>query len=331
MSSELGSGSVPQETYGFAPTPVGFRRRLALAWAPWKQRPLGVIGAIVIALAFGFALAAPLIAPYDPRDFVGGRLESPSGDFLLGTNLLGQDVLSRTIYGAQVSLAVALSSTVLGVGVGTVLGVLSAYYGGWVDLLVQRALEVLASFPGVVLVLMIIAALGKPSGVETGNFATLAWGVRTLSLAIAMNLIFGVMRVIRSATLKERELIYIEAARTIGASSPRIMFRHILPNVAALVVVLATVFLPIAILAEAAISFLGLGVPDPTPSWGADMTGNNQQDAINRGAWWVVFFPGAALSLAVLAFNMIGDAFRDITDPRLRGGGGGSSHSGTGL
>jgi len=315
MSTEI--GSTPQETYGYAPVPASFGRRLAIAWAPWKQRPLGVLGAIVIILAFGCALTAPLIAPYDPRDFVGGRLESPSGEFLLGTNLLGQDVLSRAIYGAQVSLAVALSATVLGVGLGTTLGVLSAYYGGWVDLIVQRALEVLASFPGVVLVLMIIAALGKPSGVEEGNFATLAWSVRTLSLAIAMNLIFGVMRVIRSATLKERELVYVEAARTIGASSTRIMFRHILPNVAPYVIVTFSSLIGFIILVEAGIAFLGFGVSIGTPSWGLDLSGQTRDYFFD--APWIMVAPGVALVLTVMGFNFLGDTLRDILDPRLRG------------
>jgi ABC-type dipeptide/oligopeptide/nickel transport system permease subunit len=318
MSSELDTtGPVPQETYGFVPAPVTFRRRLSSAWAPWKQRPLGIIGAVVITLAFVFALTAPLIAPHDPREFVGGRLESPSGEFLLGTNLLGQDVLSRTIYGAQVSLAVALTSTVLGVGLGTFLGVLSAFYGGWVDLVVQRALEVLASFPGIVLVLMIIAALGRPSGVEEGNFATLAWGLRVLSLAIAMNLVFGVMRVIRSATLKERELVYVEAARTIGSSPGRIMFRHILPNVFPYVIVTFSSLIGFIILIEAGISFLGYGVSIGTPSWGFDLSGSNRDYFFD--APWIMAAPGVALVLTVMGFNFLGDTLRDILDPRLRG------------
>ena len=144
-----------------------------------------------------------------------------------------------------------------------------------------------------------------------------------MSLGISVAVAVGTARVVRGAVLSLKENVYIEAARAMGASDRRIMFRHILPNVLALVVVLSTIFLPLAILAEAAISFLGLGVPQPTASWGADMTGNNQNDAINRGVWWVVFFPGLALSLTVLAFNMIGDSVRDISDPRLRGGGGG--------
>jgi peptide/nickel transport system permease protein len=318
MSSEIGStGYLPQETYDFPPTPVNFRRRLALVWAPWRRRPLGVIGAVIITLSFTLALTAPLIAPHDPREFVGGRLESPNSEFLLGTNLLGQDVLSRMIYGAQVSLAVALSATVIGVGLGTFLGVVSAYYSGWLDLIIQRVLEVLASFPGLVLVLMVIAALGRPSGVEEGNFVTLAWGLRTLSLAIALNLIFGVMRVIRSATLKERELVYVEAARTIGASSSRIMFRHILPNVFPYVIVTFSSLIGFIILVEAGISFLGYGVSIGTPSWGFDLSGRNRDFFFD--APWMMAAPGIALTLTVMGFNFLGDTLRDILDPRLRG------------
>jgi peptide/nickel transport system permease protein len=318
MSTQLGStGSLPQESYGFEVAPNNFGRRLAVAWAPWRRRPLGVLGAVVIVLAFTLALTAPLIAPHDPREFVGTRLEAPSSEFLMGTNLLGQDVLSRMIYGAQVSLAVALSATVIGVGTGTVLGVLSAYYGGWFDLIVQRMLEVLASFPGLVLILMVIAALGRPSGVEEGNFVTLMWGLRTLSMAIALNLIFGVMRVIRSATLKERELLYVEAARTIGASPMRIMFRHILPNVFPFVIVTFSSLIGFIILVEAGISFLGYGVSIGTPSWGFDLSGRNRDFFFE--APWMMLAPGIALTLTVMGFNFLGDTLRDILDPRLRG------------
>lgn len=319
MSTELGSmNSVPPEALtGVSVQSVSLHRRLAIAWAPWRRRPLGILGAVIILLAFLLAITAPLIAPYDPREFVGGRLESPNGEFWFGTNLLGQDVLSRMIYGAQVSLAVALSSTVVGVGFGTALGVVSAYYGGWLDLIIQRILEVLASFPNLVLVLMVIAALGRPSGVEEGNFITLAWGLRTLSLAIALNLIFGVMRVIRAATLTERELLYVEAARTIGASSTRIMFRHILPNVFPYVVVTFSSLIGFIVLVEAGISFLGYGVSIGTPSWGFDLSGRNRDFFFD--APWMMAAPGIALILTVMGFNFLGDTLRDILDPRQRG------------
>jgi peptide/nickel transport system permease protein len=307
-----------QETFALSPIEtVSLRSSLAAAWAPWRKRPLGIIGAFVIIAALLLAVSAPMFAPYEPNEFVAGRLDSPNGANLLGTNTLGQDVLSRTIYGAQVSIAVALSSTVLGVGLGTLLGVVSAYYGGWLDLVVQRLLEVLASFPGLILVLMIVAALGKPSGAREGNLFVLMWDLRTLSVAIGVGLIFGVMRVIRSAVLKERSLPYVEAARTIGAGSSRIMFRHILPNVFPYVIVTFSSLIGFIILLEAGISFLGYGVSIGTASWGADLSGRNRDYFLT--APWVMLGPGVALTLTVMGANFLGDTLRDILDPRLRG------------
>jgi peptide/nickel transport system permease protein len=311
-------GSIQQDSYGFPAAEVrSLRFKLATLWTPWRRRPLGVIGAVIIVIAFITALAAPLIAPYEPGEFAGRRLESPSGSHLLGTNTLGQDVLSRTIYGAQVSLAVALSSTLVGVGLGTLLGVISAYYGGWLDLILQRVMEVLAAFPGLILVLMVISALGKPAGAREGNFLILSWDLRTLTIAIALGLIYGVMRVIRSAVLKERELLYVESARTIGAGSGRIMFRHILPNVLPYVIVTFSSIIGFIVLLEAGISFLGYGVSIGTPSWGLDLSGSNRDYFLD--APWVMLGPGIALTLTVMGFNFLGDTLRDILDPRLRG------------
>jgi ABC-type dipeptide/oligopeptide/nickel transport system permease subunit len=321
MSKEIGSiqsSARPQETLGLpALEGPSFRRRLAAAWTPWSHRPLGVIGAVVILFAFLLAFLAPYLAPHDPNEFVGRRLESPSSQFWLGTNTLGQDVLSRTIYGAQVSLSVALTSTLVGVGLGTALGVLSAYYGGWIDLIIQRLMEVLAAFPGLILVLMVISALGKPSGAREGNFFILSYDLRTLAAAIALGLIYGVMRVIRSAVLKERELLYVESARVAGASSARIMFRHILPNVLPYVIVTFSSIIGFIVLLEAGISFLGYGVSIGTPSWGLDLAGRNRDYFLD--APWVMLGPGIALTLTVMGFNFLGDTLRDILDPRLRG------------
>ena len=319
MANEISSGgTVPQETLVFPPLETGsLRHSLAAAWAPWRKRPLGVIGALVIMVACLLAVTAPLLAPHEPSEFAGTRLESPSSSFLLGTNTLGQDVFSRTIYGAQVSIAVAVASTMLGVGLGTLLGVLSAFYGGWLDLIVQRIMEVLASFPGLILVLMIVAALGKPSAAREGNIVYLIWDLRSLSIAIAAGLIFGVMRVIRSAVLKERSLPYIEAARTIGASSSRIMLRHILPNVFPYVIVTFSSIVGFIILLEAGISFIGYGVSIGTASWGADLSGSNRDYFLT--APWVMLGPGIALTLTVMGANFLGDTLRDILDPRLRG------------
>jgi peptide/nickel transport system permease protein len=319
MAQQLSTtGSLTPDSLVFAPAEDS--TLLASAWAalaPWRRRPLGIFGAIVILAAVLLAVLAPLISPYDPNEFVGRRLESPSSEHLMGTNLLGQDVLSRTIHGAQVSIAVAISSTILGVGLGTLLGVLSAYYGGWMDLVVQRLMEVLASFPGLILVLMIVAALGKPSGAREGNLFVLMWDLRSLSIAISAGLIFGVMRVIRSTVLKERSLPYVEAAQAIGASSMRIMFRHILPNVFPYVIVTFSSLLGFIILLEAGIAFLGYGVSIGTPSWGADLSGRNRDFFMS--APWVMLGPGVALTLTVMGANFLGDTLRDILDPRFRG------------
>jgi peptide/nickel transport system permease protein len=293
-----------------------FGGRFRTTWAKWRQRPLGLFGLVIVVLAFVLAIGAPLIAPYDPYVFAGSSLESPSRDHLLGTNSLGQDVFSRTIYGAQVSMAVAFCATFLGVALGTVLGLISGYFGSWADMLSQRSMEVLAALPGLMLVFIVVAALGRPQ--ESGsNVFILGWQLRTLSIAISLGFIFGVMRVIRSAVLKERGLPYVEAAITNGASTPRVIFRHILPNVFPYVIVTFTTIFGAVILIEAGVSFLGYGVSIGTPSWGLDLSGRNREFFLT--APWVMLGPGVALTLTVLAFNFLGDTLRDVLDPRLRG------------
>ena len=272
-------------------------------------------------------------------------LSAPSLSHPFGTDRLGRDVLSRTIWGARISLLIGLVSVVVGISIGTFFGVVSGYLGGIVDAIIQRFVDMLLAFPPLVLLLAIVTVIGDEDStvrrflsdstpVPEGQF----WGIPAfldifmVSLGIGVAVSVGTARIVRGAVLSLKENVYIEAARAIGASNARIMARHIFPNVAALVVILATIFLPIAILAEAAISFLGIGVPDPTPSWGADLAEKNREDAL-QGQWWPAFFPGLALSLIVLGFNMVGDTFRDITDPRLRGGlgsGGGNSGSRSG-
>jgi peptide/nickel transport system permease protein len=295
---------------------VSFFESVRRAFAPWKRRPLGILGALIVIAAFALAIAAPFLAPHDPQSFVGGRLESPNASYPFGTNNLGQDVLSRTIYGAQVSMAVAFCATFIGVFMGTFLGIVSGYFGGWSDLFIQRGMEVLASFPGIMLALIVVAALGRPK--ESGdNIVMLSWQLRPLAIAISLGFIFGVMRVIRSSVLQQRDLPYIEAARALGASTPRIMFRHILPNVFPLVIVTFSTIIGAVILIEAGISFLGYGVSIGTPSWGLDLSNRNREFFLV--APWVMAAPSIALILTVLGFNFLGDTFRDILDPRLRG------------
>jgi peptide/nickel transport system permease protein len=303
-------------TIGARPQDEGFGRRLGKAITQWRKYPLGIIGLVIIVIVLITAVFASSIAPHEAREFAGPPLVSPSSSFPIGTNHLGQDVFSRTIYGAQVSIAVGLTAAVIAVTAGTLFGIVSGYVGGWVDLLIQRGLEVLASFPGLILALVMIAALGQPR--ESGtNLFNLAWQLRSLELAIALAFIFGNMRVIRSAVLTERSLPYIEAARCIGCSPVRILFRHILPNVMAYVIVAFSTIIGIVILIEAALSFLGYGVSITTPSWGIDLAQRNREYFLQ--APWLMFGPGVALSLTVLGFNFLGDALRDMLDPRLRG------------
>jgi len=270
------------------------------------------------------------------------KLSGPSMTHPFGTDAVGQDVLSRTIFGARISLLIGFVAISIGVTIGTFFGVLSGYFGGVVDMLIQRIVDMILAFPAVVLLLAIIAVIGNEDSnvrqfladstpIPQGTFLGVPkfLDVFVVALGIGLAVSVATARIVRGAVLALKENVYIEAARAMGASDARIMWKHIFPNVAALVVVLASVFLPIAILAEAAISFLGVGVPYPTPSWGADLTGPNRDDAL-EGYWWPVFFPGLALSLVVLGFNMLGDAFRDISDPRLRGGMGAGGGSGSG-
>lgn len=313
-----------------------------------RAHPLGVFGLFCIVLITFLALFAEVIVPYDPEAIaeLGEPVkQAPSAEHPFGTDRLGSDVFSRTIFGARIAMLIGIVSVTVGMVLGSAVGIASGYFGGFVDSVLQRLVDALLAFPAIVLLLAIIAVIGNddsavrvflsdntpiPDGKWLGipNFIDIV----IISMAIGIAIAVGAARVIRGAVLSLKENMYIDAARAMGASDLRIMARHILPNVAALIVVLGTIFLPIAILAEAAISFLGIGLPAGTPSWGSDM-GNlsNRDDAINRGIWWVVFFPGLALSLVVLGFNLLGDSFRDISDPRLRGGGGPGGASRTGF
>lgn len=313
-----------------------------------RAHPLGVFGLFCVLLVTFCALFADVIVPYDPQAIAGlgdSVKAGPSPSHPFGTDRLGSDVFSRTIFGARIAMLIGLVAVSLGMVMGSVIGIASGYFGGFVDSALQRLVDAMLAFPPIVMLLAIIAVIGNEDSavrvflhdntpIPEGTW----WGIPNfldiivVSMAIGIAIAVGSARVVRGAVLSLKENVYIEAARAMGASDLRIMARHILPNVAALIVVLATIFLPLAILAEAAISFLGVGVPAGTPSWGADM-GNlsNRDDAIGRGAWWVVFFPGLALSLVVLGFNLLGDSFRDISDPRLRGGGGPGGASRTGF
>jgi peptide/nickel transport system permease protein len=268
-----------------------------------RRRTLGAIGAAVVLLMILVALAAPLIAPYDPLavDF-GAMLAPPSAAHWLGTDSFGRDVLSRLIYGSRTALIVGFGAAFVGATAGAVLGVASAYFRGWIDLVMQRFMDIFISFPLIILALAMVAILGN--------------SLPNLIAAITIPMIPRCALVIRSSSLSIRELPYVDAARAAGFSHSRIIMRHMLPNVMAPYLIMLTSFLGQAILLEASLSFLGLGVQEPTAAWGLMLRGAAVEFA--EQAPWMGLFPGLAISLAVFAFNLFGDSLRDALDPKLR-------------
>jgi len=265
--------------------------------------PLGVVGALIMAVFVFAAIFADFITAYDPiKTNSAITLLPPNHLHWLGADQMGRDIYSRIVYGARISLAVGLGSTFLGGVFGVILGLASGYIGGWVDLVIQRIVDVLQAMPLLVLALVMAAALGP--------------ALDNTIIAISIPLIPYTARVIRSNALTLREQPFVEAARAVGMSEFRIAVRHVLPNTLAPLIVIATAQLGAAILTEASLSFLGLGVPEPHPSWGR-MLSESAAEYV-RTAPWLVIFPGVAISLAVFGTNLFGDALRDMLDPRLR-------------
>ncbi|MEN3009916.1 MAG: ABC transporter permease [Candidatus Bipolaricaulaceae bacterium] len=264
---------------------------------------LALFGAAVILLFAVCAVFAPYIAPHDPYAFsLAKKLQPPSRLHLLGTDELGRDLLSRIIHGTRVSLLMALISVAIGLAVGVPVGALSGFYGGWFDLLVQRAVDILLAFPGILLAIVVVAILGP--------------GLWNAMLAVGISFIPTYVRVVRGSVLELREKEFVEAARALGTHSLAIIRRHILPNCLAPIIVLSTLQLASAILWASGLGFLGLGAQPPTPEWGT-MLGRSQ--LYIRVAPHVAIFPGLAIALAVLGFNLLGDGLRDALDPRLKG------------
>jgi peptide/nickel transport system permease protein len=281
----------------------GGRTRLGrLGWFAARQ-PLGAAGALVLGVLIATAVFAPQLAPHGPKDAAFTPYLPPSAAFPMGTDHLGRDVLSRVIWGARLSLWVGLVSVGLGITLGALWGVVTAYFGGVADAASQRAVDSVMALPPIVLALSLMAALGQ--------------SIDNVILALAILLTPTAARTLRSVTLSLKEMPFVEAARAAGGSEWRIIFRHVAPNTLATYIVLVTVNIAYAIVVEAALSFLGLGAPPDEPSWGGMLTAGVQS---LETAPWTIFFPGGAISLTVLGLNLLGDAIRDLTDPRLRGG-----------
>lgn len=269
----------------------------------WYIQPTAVFSIAILVFFLLAATVGGMVAPYGPNEPTGSYFSSPSIDFPLGTDNLGRDVLSRTISGARVSLQVGLLSLAIGTLSGAIIGIITGYFGGPADVIGQRAVDILMALPGILLALVIAAGMGA--------------SLLNVSLAIGIAILPVSARVARGSTLSVRARPFIEAARACGAGDTRIMIRHILPNVMAPLLVIASIQLGFAIIAEASLSFLGLGIPLGTPSWGNMLSGSALLYV--QRAPWMGIAPGVALTLVIMATNLLGDTLRDVLDPRMRG------------
>jgi peptide/nickel transport system permease protein len=270
-----------------------------------RTKPLGAGGALIILLMLVVAIFAERLAPYDPysADY-GMQFKPPSREHWFGTDEFGRDVLSRVMYGARIALFVGFTASFVGCSVGALLGVISAYLGGKVDLLLERVMDILLAFPQLILALAIASILGP--------------AVQNVVIAITIPIIPRAARVVRATALAVKENQYVEAVQALGALQHRVVLQHIVPNILAPYIIMLTAALGAAILAEAALSYLGLGTAEPTPSWGLMLSGSAA--AYAEKAPWIALFPGVAISLAVFGFNLFGDSLRDALDPKLRRG-----------
>ncbi len=268
-----------------------------------RREPLGAFGMVIVIIMAVTGLSAELIAPYSPtaNDFAS-MTEAPSWAHLLGTDQFGRDLLSRIIFGARTALIVGLSSAIVGGFAGLVLGVASAYFGGRLDLIFQRIFDIVMAFPLIIMALAMVAIFGT--------------GIHNVIIAITIPLIPRCARVVRSSALAIREIPYVDAARACGFGHTRIILRHMVPNVMAPFLIMLTAFVGQAILAEASLSYLGLGVQEPTPAWGLMLQGGAEEYAST--APWIAIFPGLAIALTVFGVSLFGDALRDVLDPKLR-------------
>jgi peptide/nickel transport system permease protein len=272
-------------------------------WRRFFRDRLAIAGLAVVLAFFALSVLSPLISPYDPgRIDVDNILSPPSGEHLLGTDDLGRDVFSRMVYGAGISLKVGFVAVGIAVFIGIILGAISGYYGGLIDVIVMRLVDIMLCFPSFFLILSVIAFL-EPS-------------IFNIMAVIGLTSWMGITRLVRAEFLSLKERDFVLAERAIGAGAPRIIFMHILPNALAPVLVSATLGIASAVLTESALSFLGIGVQPPTPSWGNMLT---QGKEVLGVAWWMSVFPGIAILLTVLGYNLLGEGIRDAIDPRLKG------------
>lgn len=289
------------------------RSRLAFISNFVRKEPLGTAGAVLIIIIVLAAIFAPVVATHNPQEFSANVLQSPSSEHFFGTTREGKDVYSRVIYGARVSLKVGIATVLISITGGTILALAAGFLGGAVDWVLSRMAEILIAFPPILFALTLRTSFGK----DLPDLPGISRGELLVIIAICVIYTPLIFRIMRGAVLEQRGSQYVESARVTGASEVRIMGRHILPNLAGLMIIVSTTSLPAAILTEAGLSFLGVGVEVGTPSWGADLSGNARSFFVR--APWMAIFPGLALSIAVLAFNLFGDSLRDTLDPRLRG------------
>ena len=272
-----------------------------------REKPLGLVGGIVVLIMLILGIFADVLAPYGYNDInLKQRFVAPSVEYPLGTDNLGRDELSRIIYGARISVIVGLGASAISTVIAVMIGLVSGFLGGKFDIIVQRLVDAWLAFPALILLLMGMALLGS--------------GITQITLVLGIAVGIGGSRIIRSGVMAIRQNVYVEAARSIGASTPRIVLRHLLPNVIPLIIVFFTVGIAGMIIGEASLSFLGFGVPPPQPSWGGMLSAEGR--AFMYQAPWLALWPGLALTIVVYGVNIFGDAVRDLVDPRLRGGSG---------
>ena len=269
-----------------------------------REKRLGTVGGIIVIALLFTGIFAEFLAPYGMNESnKGAALSAPSADFLLGTDNLGRDLLSRIIFGARVSILIGLGATALSTVFSLTIGIVTAYYGGLLDLLVQRIVDAWMALPGLVILMVIISVVGP--------------GIMTVIVVLGLH--FGIIdsRIYRGAALSVKEDMFVEAAQAIGCSVPRVLIKHILPNILPTAIILFTIDVPDIILIEAGLSFLGFGIPPPQPSWGSMLSGSGRSYMFL--APWIAIWPGVAIAVTVYGVSMFGDALRDILDPRLRG------------